>query len=87
MAGGLELAMLFFIVAFAVSALATLLLIRSPKMHAAHSADRAFTKPQKVHVMPVPRIGCVGIVMGLLAGVVAMWWVGGPEVPRSDPNT
>ncbi len=74
--------MLIFIVAFAVSALATLLLVRSSKMHAAHSADRDFSKPQKVHVTPVPRIGGIGIMLGLLTAAAAMAWVMGREPAR-----
>jgi len=54
--------------AFAVSVAVTLLLVRSSKMHARHSGDHDFGKPQGLHAVAVPRIGGVGIVLGLVAG-------------------
>lgn len=55
------------LIAFAVAALATLLLVRSASLHSAHTGDRDFSKPQKVHMAPVPRIGGLAVVLGLLA--------------------
>ena len=57
-----------FLAAFCLSALVTLLLVRSAKIHARHSADNDFSKPQKFHAVPVPRIGGLGILLGALAG-------------------
>jgi len=65
--------------AFAVSAAVTLLLVRSSKMHGRHSGDCDFDKPQGFHAVAVPRIGGVGIVVGLLAGAAGLvWTMGGP---------
>lgn len=59
------------LLAFAVSAALTLLTVRSSKLHARHSADHDFSKPQKFHAVAVPRIGGVGIVLGIMAAVAA----------------
>lgn len=58
------------LIAFAVSAIAALLLVRSASLHGAHTGDRDFSKPQKVHLSPVPRIGGLAVVLGLLAWLV-----------------
>jgi UDP-N-acetylmuramyl pentapeptide phosphotransferase/UDP-N-acetylglucosamine-1-phosphate transferase len=65
------------LLAFAVSAALTLLIVRSSKLHAHRSADRDFSKPQKFHAVPVPRIGGLGIVLGIVAAVGALAWQGG----------
>lgn len=57
--------------AAAVSGITTLLLIRASKSHARAPLDRDFSLPQKIHAVPVPRIGGLGIVVGLLAA--ASW--------------
>jgi UDP-N-acetylmuramyl pentapeptide phosphotransferase/UDP-N-acetylglucosamine-1-phosphate transferase len=64
--------MLLFLLTFGVSALATLLIVRSSHSHARFSADNDFGGPQKFHSRAVPRIGGVGIALGLLAGVIAL---------------
>lgn len=71
--------MLTLLLAFAVSAAVTLLIVRSSKVHARHSADHDFSKPQKFHAVAVPRIGGLGIVMALLAAAVALRWTRGVE--------
>jgi UDP-N-acetylmuramyl pentapeptide phosphotransferase/UDP-N-acetylglucosamine-1-phosphate transferase len=60
------------LVAFAVSAAATLLLVRFSRLHAAHSADSDFSKPQGFHAVAVPRIGGAAILIGLAAGAVVL---------------
>lgn len=65
------------LVAFAVTALVTLLLVRSASLHAAHTGDRDFSKPQKVHATPVPRVGGLAVVAGLLAWLAWHAWLGG----------
>ncbi|UUX97803.1 MraY family glycosyltransferase [Aquabacterium sp. J223] len=54
---------------FAVSAVLTLIVIRSAHRHARFSADTS-SGPQKFHARSVPRIGGIGIVCGLLACAV-----------------
>ncbi len=68
--------------AFIVSMCVTLLLVRASKTHARHSGDHDFSKPQKFHAVPVPRIGGVGIVLGLLAAAAALSWKLDAEASR-----
>jgi len=56
--------------AFFVSAVVTFFVIRSARTHAHFSADADMSGPQKFHSRPVPRIGGVGIVVGLAAALV-----------------
>ncbi len=58
--------------AFAVSVTSTLLIVRSSRMHERYSADHDLSGPQKVHGRAVPRIGGVGIVLGLLCAIAAL---------------
>ncbi len=60
--------MLILTVAFVVSLCLTLLVVRSAKTHAQFSSDHDMSGPQKFHALPVPRVGGVGIVAGMLAG-------------------
>ena len=70
------------LIAFAFAALVTLLLVRSASLHTAHTGDRDFSKPQKVHTVPVPRIGGLGVFLGLLAWLGWHVWHGGsPSLP------
>jgi UDP-N-acetylmuramyl pentapeptide phosphotransferase/UDP-N-acetylglucosamine-1-phosphate transferase len=64
--------MLLFLLTFGVSALSTLLIVRSSHSHARFSADHDFGGPQKFHFRAVPRVGGIGIALGLVAGVVAL---------------
>lgn len=64
--------MLALLVAFGVSALITALIVRSAGLHAHRSADRDFSLPQKFHAVPVPRIGGIAVVVGLLAAIGVM---------------
>ena len=64
--------MLLFFLTFGVSALATLLIVRSSHSHARFSADNDFGGPQKFHSRAVPPVGGIGIAIGLLAGVIAL---------------
>jgi UDP-N-acetylmuramyl pentapeptide phosphotransferase/UDP-N-acetylglucosamine-1-phosphate transferase len=58
---------------FTVATTLTLLVVRSAALHGRHSGDRDFSKPQKVHVVPVPRIGGLGIVLAIAAGAASLW--------------
>ena len=74
--------MLPLLVAFAISAFVTLLLVRSAKVHAHRSGDRDFSKPQKFHAVAVPRIGGLGVVIGLIAAAVSLAWSAGADAAR-----
>ena len=74
--------MLLFFLAFGVSALATLLIVRSSHTHARFSADHDFGGPQKFHVRAVPRVGGIGIAIALFAGVIALAAVRDPAEQR-----
>ena len=65
--------MLILIVAFAVSLGITLVAIRSASSHAQFSHDHDLLGPQKFHARPVPRIGGLSILMGVLAGSWVIW--------------
>ena len=65
---------------YALSAAVTLILVRSAHFHGRHTGDRDFSKPQKVHVSPVPRIGGLGIVLGLVGSAVWLWASGRDQV-------
>ena len=62
--------MLILILAMAVSIGATLLIIRSARAHSHLSADHDFSGPQKFHAKAVPRIGGLGIVVGLISAAI-----------------
>ena len=68
------LPVLIMLIAFAVSLFATLLLVRSAKMHGHRSGDHDFSRPQKFHTVAVPRIGGLGIVLGLGAAAGGLAW-------------
>jgi UDP-N-acetylmuramyl pentapeptide phosphotransferase/UDP-N-acetylglucosamine-1-phosphate transferase len=66
---------------FIVSTAATLRIVRwaQGKGSGRHCTDRDFSKPQKFHTVPVPRIGGLGIVLGVLAGVLLQLRSSGPR--------
>jgi UDP-N-acetylmuramyl pentapeptide phosphotransferase/UDP-N-acetylglucosamine-1-phosphate transferase len=64
--------MLSFAVAFVVSLLITLLVVRYAHLHAHLSGDGDLTGVQKFHARAVPRIGGVGILLGLAAAAAAL---------------
>ncbi len=66
-------------VAFLVSLIVTLLVVRYEHLHAHVTADHDLDGVQKFHTTPVPRIGGVGVVIGLIAGEVAKLFLE-PEV-------
>lgn len=67
--------MAILLTAFVAALVATLWVVRTGRLanHAAHDSD--LTGPQKFHARPVPRIGGLGIVAGVLAGALAMEWL------------
>lgn len=58
------------ILSFLASFVATLLIVRSAAVHAGVSADSDMTGPQKFHSRPVPRIGGLGVMLGVIVGVI-----------------
>lgn len=66
--------MIALLIAFAISLGTTLFLVHSAKVHGSLSHDHDISGPQKFHAHPVPRVGGVGIYLGLLAGAAVMWW-------------
>jgi UDP-N-acetylmuramyl pentapeptide phosphotransferase/UDP-N-acetylglucosamine-1-phosphate transferase len=66
--------MLPLLCAFAISFLVTLWIVRSA-FHTRFSHDHDLSGPQKFHDRPVPRIGGLGIVSGIIAAVgVLLYW-------------
>lgn len=65
---------------FFASAAVTFLVIRSARTHAHLSADADMSGPQKFHATPVPRVGGVGIVVGLCASLGVLWVMRGGEM-------
>lgn len=68
--------MSYLLLPFFVSAIVTLLVIRSARTHGHFSADADLSGPQKFHAHPVPRIGGVGMYIGLLACALLAWQQG-----------
>jgi UDP-N-acetylmuramyl pentapeptide phosphotransferase/UDP-N-acetylglucosamine-1-phosphate transferase len=60
--------------AFAVSFLVTLGVVRAAKSLQHVAGDHDVSGPQKFHAHPVPRIGGVGILLGVAAGAVVLAW-------------
>ena len=68
--------MLHLLVSFFVSLLVSLAVIRSSHTHAHLSGDADLSGPQKFHARPVPRVGGLGIFLGLLVAALAAWQQG-----------
>lgn len=58
-------------VAFLVSLVVTLLIVRYEYLHAHMTADHDLDGVQKFHATPVPRVGGVGVMLGLFCGELA----------------
>jgi UDP-N-acetylmuramyl pentapeptide phosphotransferase/UDP-N-acetylglucosamine-1-phosphate transferase len=66
--------MLLLISAFAVSFVATLFIVRAAKWLERVAGDFDLSGPQKFHARAVPRIGGLGIVLGVVAGCAVLAW-------------
>ena len=71
--------MLVLLLGFGLSGLTTFLVIRSARAHAHLFGDVDMTGPQKFHAHPVPRVGGVGIVLGLAGALTLLWALRGIE--------
>lgn len=65
--------MLQFIMAFILSFVATLLLVRFAHAHRHFTGDNDLVGVQKFHCSVVPRIGGVSIMLGLLSSGIVLW--------------
>ena len=72
--------MLALAIAFLTSLVITLLVIRYQHLHAHVTADHDLEGVQKFHSTPVPRVGGVGIIFGVVAGLCAKLFVESSEV-------
>ncbi|MFG6447191.1 glycosyltransferase [Roseateles sp. BYS180W] len=66
--------MLYVFVPFFVAMLVTLVVVHSSRSHGHLSADHDLSGPQKFHARPVPRIGGVGIFVGVLVCAGLLLW-------------
>lgn len=64
--------MLSFALGFLVSLLVTLLIVRYAHLHEKFSTDTDLAGVQKFHVRPVPRIGGIGILIGLVVSTLQL---------------
>ena len=64
--------MLILLMAFVVSLGTTLWLVRRAKAEGHRFHDHDLSGPQKFHAAPVPRVGGIGIFLGVLGGVATM---------------
>lgn len=62
------------LLAFFTSFIVTLLIIRTQNLHSRYSADHDLRGPQKFHTSIVPRIGGVGIGLGILLSTILRWF-------------
>ena len=67
------------IIAFVLSLVVTLLVLRYSHLHGRFTADHDLDGVQKFHSVPVPRVGGLGLMVGLLVAF-GFRWVQRPEV-------
>lgn len=60
--------------AFACSAAVMFLVVASADRHARWSADHDMSGPQKMHVKVVPRVGGLGVAVGVCGGAAVLAW-------------
>ena len=73
--------MLVSLLGFGCSALITLLVFRSADALFRHLGEHDVSAPQTVHTGSVPRIGGLGIVLGLTLALAIWWSIGGDGAP------
>jgi UDP-N-acetylmuramyl pentapeptide phosphotransferase/UDP-N-acetylglucosamine-1-phosphate transferase len=69
--------------ALAVSLLITFWIVRSRRDGTGRFHDHDLAGPQKFHARPVPRVGGIGIYVGVLAGLLSLWWFEPALVPSA----
>jgi len=62
--------MVYLITAFMVSLVLTVLLVRFKKLHSRYTSDSDLTGVQKYHVAPVPRVGGIALLLGMLVACI-----------------
>ncbi|HMW22853.1 MAG TPA: glycosyltransferase [Burkholderiaceae bacterium] len=72
-----------FLIAFIASLTTTLFIVRSAPRHAHLSGDTDQSAPQKFHARVVPRVGGIGIALGLAAALLWAWPASAP-IERSN---
>jgi UDP-N-acetylmuramyl pentapeptide phosphotransferase/UDP-N-acetylglucosamine-1-phosphate transferase len=70
------------IVAFAVSLAVTFWIVRNRRLANGAARDHDLSGPQKFHARPVPRIGGVGIYLGVMFGLACAWLVQGESMTK-----
>lgn len=65
------------------SAAVCAVLVATQRWHGRLSLDHDLAGVQKLHVVPVPRVGGLGLLFGLMVGVVAGYWSGGSTYPTT----
>ena len=73
--------MIYFASCFLVGLIATLIIMRSSMSHGHLSADHDLSGPQKFHSRPVPRVGGLGVMAAMVAGVGIAQVNGSPTAP------
>jgi UDP-N-acetylmuramyl pentapeptide phosphotransferase/UDP-N-acetylglucosamine-1-phosphate transferase len=73
--------MLVLLFGFGLSAAITFFVIRCARTHVHWSGDVDMSGPQKFHGSPVPRIGGVGIVIGVVGALLLLWALRSSEEP------
>lgn len=71
--------MIALVIAFLTSLVVTLLVVRYEHLHSHVTADHDLDGVQKFHASPVPRVGGVGVMVGLFCGEIAKLFLE-PEV-------
>lgn len=65
------------------SAAVCALLVVTQRWHGRLSLDNDLAGVQKLHAVPVPRVGGLGLLFGLMVGVGAGYWSGGSTYPTT----
>lgn len=67
------------IIAFLSSFFCTFFIIRFEHLHRQYSLDHDLSGPQKFHLQPVPRIGGLSVILGLLVAAIVSQATGSPK--------